>query len=307
MVRFISRRGIPECIISDNAKTFIAGAQERTTLTTNILKAAESQRFLANNGIKWKFITQRAPWWGGFYERLVGLTKRRLKKSIGNASLTYIELLTLLTEIEAVLNSRPLTYPYTDINDGPPLTPANFLCGHRLTNLPEAFDDEEDPKYLPNQSCAKDLSKRDKHRQKMMHNFWKQWQREYLTSLREQHAGNAKAPLTGETVAKGKVVLIHDSKPRSQWKLGVIVEVHPGKYGIVRAVTLKTANGNLLSRPIEKLYPIEVSSDNIEPNTPPSGIDTGKDTEKEETRPTRAAARKAAERIKALSGLDEDF
>ena len=78
--RFISRRGIPEYIISDNAKTFKAGSQELTTLKSQILNAAEIQRFLAHHRIKWQFITERAPWWGGFYERLIRLVKRRLKK-----------------------------------------------------------------------------------------------------------------------------------------------------------------------------------------------------------------------------------
>ena len=79
--RFASRRGIPECIISDNAKTFKAGSQDLQALKTQVIEAAESQRFLANHGIKWKFITERAPWWGGFYERLIGLVIRRLKKN----------------------------------------------------------------------------------------------------------------------------------------------------------------------------------------------------------------------------------
>ena len=78
--RFASRRGIPGCIISDNAKTFKAGSQDLKALKTRVIEAAESQRFLANHGIKWRFITERAPWWGGFYERLIGLAKRRLKK-----------------------------------------------------------------------------------------------------------------------------------------------------------------------------------------------------------------------------------
>ena len=81
--RFASRRGIRECIISDNAKTFKAGSQDLQALKTQVIEAAESQRFLANHGIKWKFITERAPWWEGFYERLIGLVKRRLKKKKG--------------------------------------------------------------------------------------------------------------------------------------------------------------------------------------------------------------------------------
>jgi len=116
-----------------------------------------------------------------------------------------IELQTAPTEIEAILNSHPLTYPYKDINDGPPLTPANFLCGHRLINLPETSDDEDDSEYLPQPESAEDLSKRDKHRQKMLQSFWKQWQQEYLTGLREQHSSRGKPPLSGETV------LVHDN------------------------------------------------------------------------------------------------
>ena len=78
--RFVSRRGIPECITSDDAKTFKAGSQDLKALKTQVIEAAKSQGFLANHGIKWKFITERAPWWGGFYERLIELAKRRLKK-----------------------------------------------------------------------------------------------------------------------------------------------------------------------------------------------------------------------------------
>lgn len=120
--RFISRRGVPDCLISDNAKTFKAGSQELQTMKTKLLETNVSEQFLANHSITWKFITERAPWWEGFYERLIGLVKRCLKKTIGKVCLKMIELNTILTEVEAVLNSRPLTYPYMDISDSSPLT-----------------------------------------------------------------------------------------------------------------------------------------------------------------------------------------
>ena len=107
----MSRRGVPECIISDNAKIFKAGAQELQTMKNQVLKPNESKQFIADHNITWKFITERAPWWGGFYERFVGLVKKFLKKTIGKAYLNMIELNTILIEVEAVLNCRPLTYP----------------------------------------------------------------------------------------------------------------------------------------------------------------------------------------------------
>ena len=300
--RFASRRGIPECIISDNAKTFKAGSQDLKALKTQVIEAAESQRFLANHSIKWKFTTERAPWWGGFYKRLIGLAKRRLKKMIGNTSLNAIELQTILTEIEATLNSRPLTYPYTDINDGPPLTPSHFLCGHRLLTLP---DTEEDSDYIPQES-AKELTRRAKYHQKIMQSFWKQWQREYLTGLREQHSSQKNKSISGEPVARGKVVLIHDETPRNQWKLGVIIQLHQGKDELVCSVTLRTAKGNLISRPIEKLYPLEVLAeedliqDSKEEIKNPEEIRSTS-----EKRAQRAAAQRAALKINELSKLNE--
>ena len=295
--RFASRRGIPECIISDNAKRFKAGSQDLQALKTQVIEAAESQRFFANYGIKWKFITERAPWWGGFYERLIGLVKRRLKKVVTNTSLNAIELQTILTEIEATLNSRPLTYPYTDINDGPPLTPSHFLCGHRLLTLP---DTEEDANYIPQES-TKDLSRRAKYHQRIMQAFWKQWQREHFTGLREQHSSQKNKNISGERLARVKVVLIHDETPRNQWKLGVIIQLHQGKDGLVRSVTLRTAKGNLISRPIEKLYPLEVLAEE-------DNLQDSKDKFKnpEEIRPTsekrtqRASALRSALKIKEL-------
>ena len=82
--------------------------------------------YAANEGIKWKFIVGLAPWMGGFYERLVGLVKRTLKKAIGKASLTNEQLLTILKEAEAVINARPLVYIGDDIQSLIALTPAHF-------------------------------------------------------------------------------------------------------------------------------------------------------------------------------------
>ena len=64
---------------------------------------------MQNHRIEWRFNLERAPWWGGFFERIVGSVKRCLKKVLGNGRLKYDELLSVLTEVEVTLNSRPLT------------------------------------------------------------------------------------------------------------------------------------------------------------------------------------------------------
>ena len=97
-------------------------------------------------------------------------SQKRAEKIIRNTSLNAIELQTILTEIDATFNSYPLTYPYTGINDGPPLTPSHVLCRHRLLTLP---DTEEDTHYIPQES-AKDLTSQAKYHQKIMQTFWKQ-------------------------------------------------------------------------------------------------------------------------------------
>ena len=94
-----------------------------------------------------KFITEAAPWQGGFYERLVGLVKRALRKAIGRKLLDWDELAALLTEIEAIINTRPLTYVFEGFESGFPLTPAHFLPHHASLRVPEPtikdMNDEE--------------------------------------------------------------------------------------------------------------------------------------------------------------------
>ncbi|GFS52655.1 integrase catalytic domain-containing protein [Trichonephila clavipes] len=79
------------------------------------------------NPISWKFIPPQAPWWGGFWERLIGLVKKTLRKTLGKTSLNHEELHTVLCDCESLINSRPLTYVTDDVEDLEPLTPAMFL------------------------------------------------------------------------------------------------------------------------------------------------------------------------------------
>ncbi|GFS61188.1 integrase catalytic domain-containing protein [Trichonephila clavipes] len=81
---------------------------------------------------------ERAPWWGGFYDRLIRTVKLALRKTVGRATLFRDELETLLIEIEGVLNSRPLTYIFSEFNEPEPLTPSHMILERRVNSLPPA-------------------------------------------------------------------------------------------------------------------------------------------------------------------------
>ena len=117
--RFVARRGTPARMISDNAKMFKSVAVS----ITNTLESAEVKKFFSDIHVEWRFNLEKAPWQGGVFERMIKSAKRCLRKAIGKNCLTFDELLTLVTEVEGVLNSRPLTYVYSD-DITEPLTPS---------------------------------------------------------------------------------------------------------------------------------------------------------------------------------------
>ena len=123
------------------------------------------------------------------------------------------------------------------------------------------------------------------------------WQKEYLTSLRVYNAHQRKVS-NNTTVSIGDVVLIHDNMPRNQWKIGVVTDLHKGKDGLVRSVSLRISSGNTLLRPIEKLYPLEVSSEN---NTQSIEKEDKEAITDKQRPPVRLAAQKAIHRIREQS------
>ncbi|XP_060575794.1 uncharacterized protein LOC132733210 [Ruditapes philippinarum] len=135
--RFISQRGTPAEIISDNASQFKAASQTINSIWRNVCQSHEVQSYVANTRIKWKFIVELAPWMGGAYERLVGIVKRSLRKSLGHKFLTLVQMQTLLKEVEATVRSRPLVYVTDDINSNITLTPNHFLSLNPNLGIPE--------------------------------------------------------------------------------------------------------------------------------------------------------------------------
>ena len=165
--RFCAKRGTPEVINSDNVKTFKS--------TSKFFKKLHGDRnvhtFLESKRIDWKFNLEVSPWQGGHFERIIRSVKRCLRKVLGNARVNSDELLTVLSEVECILNNRPLTYLYDEM-DGEVLTPSHLLIGRRLSMLSTGIGcklrfDEDD---LYSSHC-----KRFSYLTRLLNSFWTRW------------------------------------------------------------------------------------------------------------------------------------
>jgi len=232
--RFSSRRGTPSTVYSDNAKTFVAAS---TSLRSELGAASPD----------WKFIAPRAAWWGGWWERLVRTVKGSLRKTLGKDCLTKIELETCLTEVEACINSRPLTFVSDELESFAPLTPAHFLSGRAAGTRLDVVDDAQEV-------TASMLQERDLERQSMLARFWVVWQNDYLRSLPH----SVRKFKSRGRLQVGSVVLIQeDGLPRLRWEMGVVCKLHPGSDGLVRAADVRTARG-IRTRAVQRLHDLEM-------------------------------------------------
>ena len=285
--RFIARRGRPERIYSDNGATFVAAAK----WLDRVQRDEQLQDFLARNAIKWQFNLSRAPWWGGQFERMVGLVKAALYKVIGHGHLTWNELEAVLLSVETTLNDRPLGYVEEDIQSMV-MTPNSLLFLRPNQLLEPSHHLVED----------KDLRKRYKYLQKCKDSVWKRWSTEYLRSLRERYIAKKKG---GHGIpAVGEVVIIKsDQRNRGAWVTGVIIELIVGRDGVIRGAKVRTGK-SILERPVQLLYPMELT---CEVATERSDIvKLNPDAPEFEARPKRDAAKAAELRMKDIAQEDND-
>jgi len=233
--RFAGRRSLPKLMISENATTYQLAAKE----LEKMLSSATSSEQLMKQGTTWQFIPKRAPWYG---KRLIGLTKTTLKKVLGRTFISLSTLRTIVIEIEAVLNDRPLTYISTDLNDPEPLCPSHLLYGWRIIALPYSYaskEDISDPDYTP--YTAPIAHESFTRQAQILKHFEVRWKQKYLTALRELYKVKGTDAL--QTIKTGDVVLIHDDSPRTNWKMAVIQRLIKGNDGYVRAAKIKTNTG----------------------------------------------------------------
>ena len=254
--RFVARRGVVRNLFSDNGTNFVLSNKILLENMQNIDDRYDDEicQELAKSGTRWHFSPPGAPHMNGLAEAAVKSVKLHLKRTIADTKLTFEELSTLLTQIEACVNSRPLCSLSSDPNDVAALTPAHFLVGEPLISPPE-------PNHLEAKSTW--LSKWQRVQQMTQH-FWKHWQSDYLNQLQVRTKWHGK----GKTPEVNDLVLIRDENlPSTQWKTGRVINTHPGADGLTRVVSLKTSGG-VMKRPIAKLCAFPKQETETDDNTP---------------------------------------
>lgn len=238
--RFSARRGLSATLTSDCGTNFKgADTQLRNWLTET---SAESQRLaslLANDGTEWKFNPPSASHFGGKWEAGVKAMKFHLKRVIAETLLTFEEMTTLLTQVEAVLNSRPLCPLTDDPDDLTAITPGHFIMGCAPTVIPEPSLEYEKSSRLSRWQLLRQL----------LDSLWSRWSSEYLQRHHAIYKWNKVTP----PIKEGAMVLIVDERfPPAKWPLGRVIKAHLGPDGLTRVVTVKTQISEL-KRPVTKL------------------------------------------------------
>ncbi|XP_068674398.1 uncharacterized protein [Montipora foliosa] len=252
LVRFISVRGCPKEIWSDNGTNF-TGAEKELRLSVQDLNEERIKSELHSREVewyscplpKWRFQPPAASHMSGVWERLIRSVRKAMRAVLGSqGALVGLETLrTVFAEVTSILNSRPICPSSDDPNDLEPLTPNHLLLQRRNLFVP------------PGVFAKEDLYSRKqwRHAQFIADCFWSRWVREYVPTLQQRH----KWLLSKRNLAVNDLVLVVDNTvPRSRWLLGRVTRVFPGEDLCVRTAEVKTKSSRLV-RPVTKLCLLE--------------------------------------------------
>jgi hypothetical protein len=239
--RFISRRGKPEVMLSDNGTNFVGGEKElRKSLDDWNRQVSD---YLLQHNIQWNFNPPHASNFGGIWERQIRAVRRALDGLTQERHRLSDEgLHTLMCEVEAILNSRPVTPVSDDSTDLEALTPNHLLLGRRYAQLP--------PGQFGNEDIYKRMWRQVQH---LANVFWSRWMKEYIPMLQKRQKWHTRKYNIKQD---DFVMLVDENSPRNQWITGRIIEVHTGKDGLVRSAIIKTRSGSY-TRPVNKIVLLE--------------------------------------------------
>lgn len=227
--RFVARRGRPRTILSDNGTNFVGACND----LSKFLQGSDVAHEIAQEGIEFRFAPAYSPHFNGLAEAAVRSTKHHLKRLLQLTHFTYEEMATCLTQIEAILNSRPLTPLSTNPLDFSALTPSHFLIGRSLMSVPNP------------QITVANINRLERYQRVecIKQHFWKRFNLEYISNLQQKTRWPAS---TNGDIALGSLVLVKDKAlPPLCWLLGRVVQVYPGSDGVTRVADLKTKRGTI--------------------------------------------------------------
>ncbi|GAB6024610.1 hypothetical protein CHUAL_014256 [Chamberlinius hualienensis] len=245
--RLGARRGIPNSIYCDNGKTF-AKLDQNIQQYRSMVMNRQLHSYLFQNNITFYFNSPKAPWWGGFWERMVRTLKNTLRMTIGKRVLPFDDFQTFLCEVEATINDRPLCVLTDDPSSPDILTPSMLMNGRLYGHLPP----------IPDEACKKDELQRSlTYRRRMLTNYLNVWKKEYILQLRtiQQSTSQASTQLKADDV----IVLHEHSALDRSWRIGRVLLAMPGRDGRIRSCRIKLIDGSVVTRPIQSLALLEAS------------------------------------------------
>ena len=239
--RFIARRGPIALLRCDNGTNFVGAERELREAVKEMDKDALAEKLQTEN-IEWSFNTPSASHHGGIWERLIRSVRSVLAGLMKDCGHVFDDegLQTLICEVEAILNTRPITTVSSDPNDIEALTPNHLLTGKTKIVTPPPGCFQRHDLYM---------RRRWRRVQYAANLFWTRWRREYLLL----HQPRQKWDTQHRNMSVGDIVIImDDGEPRYRWSFGRLIDVHPDDKGLVRSVTVRTRTSEL-SRPVTKI------------------------------------------------------
>jgi len=305
-VRFTNLYGVPQFIISDHAKTFkTAGNLLKTVIEHDVV-----QNYFLNKNIYFSNIPIYQPNYGGTWERMVGVVKKVMFKSLRQKVLTYDEFLTLLSDAEVIINNRPLFYNNA-AQDIEIVSPNLFLKNNSSfpllkfssQNLDTVWELASDVKFLTN------INRQIEERRVNNLNFLQEWLAAYLVDLRAKHGlssvdvdGKLSKWVTVGSICWLKLPVYSDSFP-----LVKIIELLPSSDSKTRTVRVQKGDRSEVVVNITKLVPLEILSVGSDIDGNLSDLshnqNLASDNQITSTRPLRAAAKESRQKVRKLAQL----
>ena len=235
--RFMNRRGRPKKLRSDNGTNLVGACKEMKQNLLKMNKQLQIEGKLAKEEIEWTFNPPQASHFGGHYERQIRSVRKILYGLVNRQTLTEEELQTVMVKAEWIMNSRPLTSTSSSDKSVVAITP-NQLMGLNTVETDTSLTEEGDL-YRGRWRRVNYVTEQ----------FWKQFNRLYVTTLQQRHKWQD--PKAG--LKENDIVVVQDnSVGRAYWPVGRIIKIDPSRDRRARSCQVKTQNG-IYARPITKL------------------------------------------------------